>query len=123
MSPLKAGFWYLASPYSHQSAWIRDKRALDAERATYNALRQGYVAFSPVHATHGMACMHSLPKDAAWWSEYNRQFLDTCAGILVLTIDGWKTSLGVQAEIKIGHAKALPIRYIDKVGVISESEV
>lgn len=119
--PLKPGFWYLASPYSHPSASVRDSRAWEAERATYNALRQGYVTFSPIHATHGIACAHSLPKDAAWWLEYNRCYLDTCAGVIVLKLDGWNESIGVQEEIRIAYAKRLPILYMNaETGVISQ---
>lgn len=96
---MKPGFWYLASPYSHQSAYVRHDRALMAREATYQALQQGFVTFSPIHATHDLAVLHSMPKDAAWWESYNDRFLAPAEGVIVLMLDGWQQSVGVRAEI------------------------
>lgn len=119
----KPGFWYLASPYSHPSVNIREQRARAARDATYHALRQGYVTFSPIHATHDIACAHSLPKDAAWWESYNSRYLDKCAGVIVLQLDGWRESVGVGTELDFADARDLTVLYMrPDTWVISDQE-
>ena len=124
MQALKPGFWYMASPYSHPSAYVRDARARAARDATYGALRQGYVCFSPIHATHDIAVAHSLPKDAEWWKQYNARYLDAAAGVIVLMLDGWRESVGVKWEIEYADRSPypLPVLYMDPTtGVIRET--
>src|SRR5579862_7472603 len=91
---------YLASPYTHPDAGVRERRYLFACLAAAFLRSAGHVVFAPIE--HG----HSLPArgwqtDWAFWKSFDTPILVHCDRLLVLAIDGWQTSVGVRAEIEI----------------------
>jgi hypothetical protein len=67
-------------------------------------MSSGEYVFSPISHTHPIAEMSEgkLPIGWEFWSTFDKLFIINCKKIVVLCIDGWKESTGVQAEIKIG---------------------
>ena len=102
---------YLASPYSHPDPEVRHHRYAVASAHTAKRLKQKKVMFSPIVYGHHMAMIHGLPKDAAWWMDFNMSFLAVCSGIEVLTMSGWRESKGVKIEIEVATEIGLPILY------------
>ena len=102
---------YLASPYSHADAAVREQRFRAACRAAARLMRAGQVVFSPIAHGHPIA-MHGLPTDWRFWEPFDREQLVRCDEVVVLTLDGWRESAGVQAEIRIAVEFGLPVRYI-----------
>ena len=94
---------YLASPYSHPDEAVRHARYCAACRAAGAILRTGLAVFSPIAHSHPIASRCDLPGDFDWWSRFNRDWLDRCDSVVVLKLDGWDRSVGVQCEIE--HAK------------------
>ena len=74
---------YLAVPYSHADAAVRQQRFDAACRAAAALIRQGKVVFSPVSHGHAI-CSHGLPSDWAFWQHLDRHFLDICDEVVVL---------------------------------------
>jgi hypothetical protein len=103
-------FKYLASPYSHPLATTRELRYRDARQATAWLLRHRIWAYSPIVHTHEMAIAGGMPADAAFWQDYNHAMIDQADELLVLTIEGWKESVGVTEEITYASDLNLPIR-------------
>jgi len=102
---------YLASPYSHPDPTVREQRFRAACRAAAALLRAGQPVFSPIAYSHWTA-EHGLPCTWSFWEPLDRWFLERCDEVVVLMLDGWETSVGVQAEIRIARELGKPVRYL-----------
>jgi hypothetical protein len=113
---------YLGQPYSHQDPAVRQWRFEAACRATAALMRAGLVVFSPVAHSHPLT-RYGLPGDWRFWERYDRAFLEACGALAILTLDGWKESVGVGAEIRIAFELGLPVFLIDpaRVGIRAEN--
>lgn len=100
---------YLASPYTHCDASVRAKRFEAACRAAAALMRSGRIVFSPIAHGHPI-CEHGVPSDWTQWQELDRHMLRHCDELVVLTLDGWRESCGVQAEIDLAIEMDLPVR-------------
>lgn len=96
--------FYLASPYSHPDVEVRHQRFLGAADFTKHCLGMGLHIFSPIVYAHDLAIRFGLPTDAAHWQKFNESMIFRCDGVMVLTLDGWMESVGVQAEIKYAES-------------------
>ena len=105
---------YLASPYSHTDPKVRTARASAAAIVTARLIAEGRDVISPI--AHGQPIEAVDPErtitDARWY-EYGCALLRCCDAVMVLKIDGWKESKGVQLEIALAKELALPVEYFD----------
>lgn len=123
------GYSYIASPYS--SGFSKEMTAAEASIALtdrYNAVRdftawclaKKIFVYSPIVHCHDLAREHNLPKDAAFWKEFNEAMILGAQRLIVLCIDGWKESKGVQEEIAMARELWYPIslaKYNEGFGV------
>jgi nucleoside 2-deoxyribosyltransferase len=105
---------YLASPYSHLDPAVREQRFRAACQAAVALLHAGRVVFSPIAHSHPLA-QHGLPGNWQFWERYDRAFLERCDEVVVLMLDGWEESVGVQAEIRTAREFGKPVRYLAPV--------
>jgi nucleoside 2-deoxyribosyltransferase len=103
---------YLASPYSNPDPNVREQRYRAACRATAALLRAGLVVFSPIAHSHALV-EHGLPAKWKFWERFDRAYLERCDLLVVLMLEGWKTSVGVQAEIRIARKLGKPVSYLE----------
>lgn len=103
---------YLASPYSHHHAIVRELRFHDACLALANLFRAGIPAFSPIVQGHPLA-LQGLPTDWSFWERFDRDHIQRCDSLVVLVLDGWQESVGVAAEIRIAAELGRSIGYWD----------
>ena len=103
---------YLVSPYTHPDPAVREVRFQAACRQAAEMVRCGIAVFSPIVHTHPLAS-HGLPLDWSFWREYDRAFLEMCSEVWVLTLDGWRESQGVQAEIKLARELGKPVVLVE----------
>lgn len=101
---------YLASPYSHPDAAVREARFQAVARHAAKLMRDGVNVFSPITHTHPIA-QYGLPKGWAFWERYDRVMLGVCDRLIVLKLDGWEESKGVAVEIAIMQANGKPVEY------------
>jgi hypothetical protein len=101
---------YLASPYSHPDAQVREARFRAACRKTADMLRDGDLVYSPIVHSHPLGLL-GLPGDWPFWADHNRAMLERSDALAVLTIPGWQESRGVTFEIEIATELRLPVRY------------
>ncbi|MCX7428986.1 MAG: DUF1937 family protein [Planctomycetia bacterium] len=99
---------YLASPYSHRDAGVRQERFEAACRTAAVLIRQGKTVFSPIAHSHAI-CRHGVPLDWRFWQRHDRRYLDVCDEVVVLMLDGWRESVGVQAEIAIARGRGFGV--------------
>jgi len=104
---------YLASPFTHEDKHVQATRAEQVAEAAAYLMQAGLFVFAPV--PHGAAiAKYGLPDGYdEFWKPYCHATLGRCDILIVLMLDGWKTSTGVQDEIAFAHQKNMPIYYLD----------
>jgi hypothetical protein len=109
---VKKEITYLAVPYTHKNPKIIEKRFIIVNKIAAILMNEGYHIFSPISHSHPIALAGKLPTQWEYWGQYDRAFLKCSKNLIVLKLDGWKKSTGVQAEIKIAKEYGIPIKYI-----------
>lgn len=103
---------YLACPYTHKDHYMMVARYLAVNRFAAKLMGEdGRFVFSPISHTHPIAEQGKLPRGWEFWECYDRTMIGCCDDLLVLCLDGWEQSTGVQAEIKIAEEFNIPIDY------------
>lgn len=108
---------YLASPYSHPDAAVRQQRFEEACRAAGSLMARGVKVFSPIAHTHPIAESVALPKGWDYWRDYDRAFLNVCMSMIVLCLPGWEESVGIAEEMRIMQAQGKPVSFMSVAGV------
>lgn len=107
---------YLACPYSHKDPEVRRQRFESANAVAAKLMQGGRHVFSPISHTHPIAVAGDLPKGWDYWEQYDRIFLGIAKEFWVIRIDGWRESVGVQAEMRIASELRLPVVFCDAQG-------
>jgi nucleoside 2-deoxyribosyltransferase len=103
---------YVASPYTHPDPAVREQRFDAACRAAAALIGRGNTVFSPVAHSHPL-CRFGLPGDWQFWQRQDLALLAACDEAVVLKLDGWQQSRGVQAEIAAAKALGKPVRFLE----------
>ena len=104
---------YLACPYSDPDPQVKQWRFVNVNAVAARLMAKGYLVFSPISHTHPIALAGDLPGDWEFWAAYDKTFIDWCDELWVLTLDGWRESKGVQAEMALAKLAGKPVRMID----------
>jgi hypothetical protein len=102
---------YLASPYSHPDSAVREERYRAACRTAAALLLAGQPVFSPIAHSHPLV-EYGLPPDWSFWQRFDREMLARCEEVVVLMLDRWEESIGVQEEVRIARELGKPVRYV-----------
>ena len=102
---------YLASPYTHVDAAVRESRFDAACLATSALMRAGLSVYSPIVHSHPLV-RFGLPIEWEFWKAHDCEHLRRSDKVVVLTLDGWEESRGVRAEVELAIDLDLPIRYM-----------
>lgn len=104
-------FIYVASPYSHADREVRERRYKQVCYYVMGLLEQRKYPYSPIVANHRFAEEFNLEHDALSWMSYNFAFLSAASEMHVLMLEGWSSSVGVNAEIAYwrGAKQGLPL--------------
>ena len=121
LPPLGCALVYLATPYSHPDAAVREQRFREVNRVAGDMMRRGEHVFSPISHAHPIALTGDLPMGWDFWQAYDRAILRACGKLAVLMQNGWQDSVGVQAEIAIAREMGLPVEFIEHT-VITEDD-
>lgn len=109
---------YLASPYSHPDAAVREENFRKVSKFAAKMNAEGLVTFSPITYGHTLVQFRQMPTDWEFWQNFCFKLLIKCDKLTVLMIDGWEKSRGVAEELSIARDHGIPIEYIE----YSESE-
>lgn len=107
---------YLACPYSHPDSNVREYRFMKANQMAARLMRAGHIVYSPISHTHPIAMEGDLPLDWAYWQSVDEFYIRLCEKVIVLELNGWKKSKGVQAEIEIARALDKPVEFMEEEG-------
>jgi hypothetical protein len=103
---------YLACPYSHEDPKVKQWGHNRVNQVAHDLMRQGIYVYSPL--THNVPLAH-LGIHGNWltWSTFDHEMLSRCDCLIVLKLEGWQHSMGVQAEIKRAEALGKTIEWLE----------
>jgi len=107
---------YLASPYSHEDPKIMDERFEAVCKCTAYLSKMGLVVFSPIAHSHNLV-KYDLPTSWEFWSRIDMAFISRCDELWALTLDGYRESKGVTAEIQIAREIGMKVVFISPLEV------
>lgn len=109
----RAGYWYLATPYSKYEGGI-EAAFQEACKITASLMRQGVCVFCPIAHTHPVAKHGGIdPLNHDIWIPLDRPMMTHAIGLIVAKMDGWEDSYGVGVEIEEFKAVGKQIYYLD----------
>jgi len=104
MSDERKRLGYLASPYMHDDMKIREQRFKEVAYIGAQIMASGDHVICPITMCHPMAMsLHFLPGDFKFWGEFDTNIISRCDYMVIAPLDGWLTSVGIRAEIKIAR--------------------
>ena len=107
------GFAYLAGPYTHKTFKKRWDRYCSLTKVAAKLMISGHTIYSPITQGHTAHRMCEMP--VGWdgfWKRQSLNMLSQASRLIVVMLDGWEESVGVQAEIEHATLMAIPIYYI-----------
>jgi hypothetical protein len=104
---------YLAAPYTHENPKIVEDRVALINYAAGFLMQKDVIVFSPISHSHPIAMATKLPTSWEYWREFDWAYLSHCHRVVVLTLEGWDTSVGVSAEIQYAKENGLDLFYLD----------
>lgn len=107
------GLIYLACPYSHESADIREFRFVECCKAVAQGLKHGIPIFSPIAHTHPVVVHGGLePNDIDLFFVLDEAILPFCVELWILQLPGWEESKGIDCEVGIANKNGLTLRHV-----------
>lgn len=107
-------YMYLASPYSDPDSSVRKKRFIEVSQVAGKLFKKGHCLFVPIAMSHPITKYTPLmPTKWKFWEKFDREFVIGAKELWVVTLEGWKESVGVQAEIGIARKFTIPIKLIN----------
>ncbi len=112
---------YLACPYSHKDKEVMQKRFKLVTRVAAELTKKYMWVFSPITHSNEMHLSTQLPHTWEFWAAIDIAFMNRCNELYVVTIDGWKESVGVTAEIQHALENDMKITLIhpSELGIIN----
>lgn len=108
------GFVYLGSPYSlYQGGHDEAARVVASYAAALMA--SGMRVYSPIAHGHFVTSHGKLPLSWEFWKEQCQPMIDAASSLFVLTMGGWRESVGLAYEIEEFSRAGKPIVYVSPV--------
>lgn len=112
--------YYLASPYTHDNAFVRNMRYEAVIYVASTLTKRGYRFIEPIAMCHDQSSKYGLPGGYEYWKDRDRDLIRRADAVLVVTLPGWETSIGVQDEINYAKRLGRTVEYIDYREIITE---
>jgi len=103
---------YLASPYSHPDPAVMQARFEAAARATGELMKAGHVVYSPIAHNHPIAQLCDMPTGWEFWKRLDLAVLERCDKLIVLMLDDWDASVGVNDETAFALSRGMAVEYL-----------
>lgn len=99
---------YLASPYSGTPEQ-QEQRFNQVCRVAAALMLRGWHVYSPIAHSHWIARLGNLPMGWEFWRGPSLAMVAVCSKLVVVTMDGWRKSVGVRAEIEMAQQLDKPV--------------
>jgi len=111
--PLPAQFWYLGSPYSKYKDGLEAAFRIVAENAAL-LIKNRINVHCPICHTHPIAEYGKLDhRNHDLWLPADQPFIDHAKGLIILKMDGWDESVGLNFEIDEFHKSGRPVIFMN----------
>jgi nucleoside 2-deoxyribosyltransferase len=113
----KSRIIYLACPYTHPDRAVRERRFQLATETAAALIKRGHIVFSPITMTHPIDSVlagNASTLGSEFWVTFDEAFMDICSEMIVLDIEGWKRSSGIQREVAYFEMQGKPVRFISQ---------
>lgn len=100
---------YLASPYTHPDPDVMLSRVAQSAIAAGQLMQEDYHIYSPLVHCHSIASAMKAEKPYDFWISHCLHILETCNHLVVLPLQGWKTSKGVALEVAHAWRRGIPL--------------
>ena len=106
---------YVGSPYSHSDPRVVQERFEVIYAVTECIIREQRVVvpFSPIAYTHQFCHIPGVD-----WVKWDINFLKVCKAMLIVQMQGWVASVGVQKEKNYCQTHGIPVFYTTVDGVL-----
>lgn len=108
----RRGYWYLASPYSLYPTGQEQAHA-DICCIAGRLLKNEISIFSPIAHSHPIADYADIEMGHEFWMNANRHLIEGAVGLVVVKLESWDESRGIESEIGIFRQAKKPILYLD----------
>lgn len=103
---------YIASPYTHPEASIRQDRYNQVMAYCAFLMKKRIHCFSPIVHCHPMAVVWSMPKEFEFWKSYDETMIRRANAVRVLALPGWSNSVGIKHEVEFARSLGLHVLLI-----------
>lgn len=107
------GYSYLCSPYTHPDPSVRASRYEAACKAAAKLLLRGEAVFAPIPHSHPIEQHFPKPEGFDFWMHVDLPLVARAEKLIVLKLDGWDTSRGVQREMEYARENGIPIQFME----------
>ncbi len=104
---------YVASPYSHDNPDVILRRFNQVCYIAGNMIADGLLVYCPIAHSHPIA-KQGLADDWETWQKLDLAMLAKCDELWIATMQGWRQSKGIKAEVRFAKSLKLPIRHVPK---------
>ena len=104
---------YLGIPYSHTDAYVRHCRFHAANRAAARLYEMGYNVLSPISHSHPISLYMQNSNDSDFWTSVDDYWQRQCDELIILTLDGWRESVGLKKEINLALQFGQKVFFMD----------
>lgn len=105
---------YVAIPYSSDDKNIEIERYEKVTKLTAKLTKLRYKVMSPITYGHTLIQYEDMPGSYDFWEDFCISFLKDCDLLIVLTLDGWEDSKGLNGEIEYATHNHIPIIHVSE---------
>lgn len=103
---------YLAAPYNSHDLKIIQKRMETIYGVISRFIKDDVHIVTPLFM-HEVVKRYDIAGDYLFWERYCLNILKRCDKMVVLCLDGWEDSLGVQGEIEFCSSHNIPYTLLE----------
>ncbi len=100
---------YVAAPYWHPHAEVRQARFQAARAGTLLLVERGIPAFSPSIYRAGLRSERPDLSPPAGWYDFDLHLLTAAGGLTLLEVPGWEESRKILIELGFAQGRGMPI--------------
>lgn len=114
------GYVYLGSPYAKYHAGM-DEAARVVTVCAGKLMATGMRIYCPIAHGHAVTRYQDLPRSWDYWKDQDQPLIDAAVGLIVLTMDGWQESVGLQYEIEEFVRAGKPILHVSPAWLVGNA--
>lgn len=119
------GYYYISNPYSGTELQ-KNQRAKIAAEICGKLLKRKVFAWSPIVHNHAMMKHYNeftLEERRSIILDFDFSLLLSSKAMIVLKIEGWKSSYGVSKEIELCKEKNIPIYFLNPTDLDTNKKI